>query len=189
MVYLIGVSHGVRFLTTKEELPRTASFAQYLRERAKELNAVLIAEQLSEERLNRCPTLVSVGRSISKELEIEHKFCSPNSNDRKTFGIPSLIEIKRQLELEGVLIHNEEVIPEYEERKYFRRREAFWFKKIEDEAGKSVIFICESEHVESFRRLLVENGIKAGVLEGNWLGFSGPGDSTALQAVGNLDKQ
>jgi hypothetical protein len=110
MVYLIGVNnHMVQYTSDRvdmlsehmfcrrlvEELRLSRTqFAQHLKEQAKKLKITLIAEEANEEKLCKDKAKTCAGRDVSKELGIEHRFCDPNSSERKDIGIPSEYEIR-----------------------------------------------------------------------------------------------
>jgi hypothetical protein len=180
MVYLIGVNdHMVqctsdwmdmlyermfgRRLVEELRLSRT-QFAQHLKEQAKKLKITLIAEEANEEKLCEYKAKTCTGRDISKELGIEHRFCDPNSSERKNLGIPSEYEIKERLCFK--IGHSDEVNKLNE--KYWPRREQFWFNKIRDKIDEPIVFICGSVHLESFKLLLTDEGCRAKILSTNW---------------------
>jgi hypothetical protein len=182
MVYLIGVNnHIVQYTSDSVDMlyghtfcRRLAEeFAQYLKEQAKKLKITLIAEEANEEGLCKYKAKTCAGRDVSKELGIKHRFCDPNSSERKDIGIPSEYEIREQLGLghEITLSPDKANRLTEEEKKFWPRREQFWFDKIRDKTDEPIIFICGSAHLESFKLLLTNKGCKAKILRSGFTRF------------------
>ena len=173
MVFLIGTNHKVQYIykNTNRNRPLiklSKSFAQYLEEQAKE--SKMIAEELNEEtiRKNTNEAKDSTARSVAGKLGIDHKFCDPDPAERKTLGIPSECEIKRQLGL-GICLNDEELKKLVEEeKKYWHIKEQFWFDKKKDRLHEPTIFICGSDHVGRFQSLVLNKGHEVTILVKNW---------------------
>ena len=144
----------------------------------------LIAEELSEEAMQRCGVKESIGQKVAQEFGIEHRFCDPTSEERESLGIPSEAELKERLGL-GRLLNDAELRRLDEEKeKYWPIRERFWLDRIRNALGQVVLFICGDSHVDSFRRLLQSEGVEVKVLSRHW-GGTGAGHNNGL----NTDRQ
>ena len=178
MIYLIGLYHDVQhkgFRSTDPDDKRQRhdlinKFKIYLKENYEKLKFKLIAEELSKEVLLKGKTDYCTAREVAKELGIDHRFCDPESDDRKILGIPSTKEIREKLGLKvkGGLNHQDIERLDKERRKYYPIREQFWFDKIEGEINDSIIFICGSEHVDTFEKLLIKKSCDVKVLNERW---------------------
>jgi len=146
------------------------SFAQYLENQIAELKINLLAEELSEEAISKnvFKAKGSTAWSVANKLRIDHRFCDPDATERKTLGIPSEQEIRKQLGLGCRLTPEELGELEKEKRKYWSKREKFWMNRIEDKLNERVIFICGSEHTERFKSLTLSKGCETKILIKNW---------------------
>lgn len=175
MVFLIGTNHKAQYVyeianRNRPLMELAKGFARYLEEQGKDLDITLIAEELNEEAISKNINKAkdSTARSIAGRLSINHKFCDPGTKERRTLGIPSEYEIKKQLGL-GRSLNNEELKGlQAEEKKYWHKREQFWFEKIRDRLHERIMFICGSDHVKRFESLVVREGYEAKILCKNW---------------------
>lgn len=173
MVFLIGTNHKVQYIykNTNRNRPLielSKSFARYLEEQVKD--SKMIAEELNEEAIRRNINEAkdSTACSVAGKLGIDHKFCDPDPAERKTLGIPSESEIKKQLGL-GICLNDEELKKLVEEeKKYWHIKEQFWLDEIKDKLHEPIIFICGSDHIERFKLLVVREGYEAKILCKNW---------------------
>lgn len=173
MVFLIGVNHKLQYIynnPTISLMELVKSFALYLEEQAKHLKTTLIAEELNEEAISKNMNKAkdSTARSVADKLGIDHRFCDPETPERKALGIPSECEIRKELGLGRILNHEEVKTLDEEKAKYFSRREQFWFDKIKDKLHESIIFICGVDHVERFASLVFTMGHEVKILNKNW---------------------
>ena len=169
MIYLIGVNHfKVQFTTDNADVQLIEAFARYLKEQAEKYKIALIAEELSKEVLCKYKAKACTAQDVATELGIWYRPCDPNSLERKKLGIPSECEVKEQLGL-GLCLSNEELERlEEEEKKYWSKREQFWFDCIADKLHEPTIFICGVKHVERFQSLLINRGYEVRMLVKNW---------------------
>ena len=80
----------------------------------------------------------TVLEEFSKAKGIEHRFCDPDSKERKALGI--------------------EVDPRKETEADRRKREHVWLSRIADCKGRRVLFVCGDNHYDAFAQLLESNG-------------------------------
>jgi hypothetical protein len=77
-------------------------------------------------------------QKFSKAKDIEHRFCDPDSNERKALGI----EVDSRKETESD----------------WRKREEVWLSRIADCKHRRVLFVCGDNHYDAFAQLLESNG-------------------------------
>lgn len=76
-------------------------------------------------------------QKFNKDKGIEHRFCDPESSERKALGI--------------------EVDPQRETDTDRRKREQVWLSRIADCKGRRVLFVCGDNHYDPFAQLLERN--------------------------------
>jgi hypothetical protein len=80
----------------------------------------------------------TVLEQFSKAKDIKHRFCDPDSKERKALGI--------------------EVDPKKETESDWRKREQEWLSRIADCKLRRVLFVCGDAHYDAFAQLLESNG-------------------------------
>ncbi len=78
-------------------------------------------------------------RQLAKQLNIEHRFCDPNTEERKKLGIDN-----------------------------DHKREQVWFERIKDLENSKTLFICGSLHLDTFKNLLENSDVKTDILSDHW---------------------
>jgi hypothetical protein len=142
IVYLIGVDHLIQHtkhmtLTKKRSVQR---FTDYLREQVASRNITAIAEEFSEEALQKSGVGVqSTLQPLAKQLHICHRFCDPDTDERERLGV-----------------NNDP------------KRERVWLERIQELKSSTTLFICGSNHLETFKTLLQESGTKTEILSDGW---------------------
>lgn len=174
MIYLVGISdHNIQHNGNNcVDLSIRSNFSVFLKDRIKEYNINLVAEEFNEDALYK----ISRGdaatvKSVAEGLKIEHRFCEPSIDERRIKNILSPSEIlnkKLNIKIERELNENEQKIFDEEKVKSFLAREAIWFEKISDYLDKNMIFICATEHIKSFETLLTSKRYKPIILVDNW---------------------
>lgn len=163
MIYLLGIDHQVQY---QKKTQISMVFGFYLSKKVKDLNTVFIAEEWSEDssKINHIET--TVPQDIAKKYNIEHMYCDPDGKERKIIGIPNQAEIKSQLNITGLVLEGDSnhglIIAEA--KKYYSIREKFWLDKIKGKLKHNMIFVCGSDHLVNFRKLLSINGYQAKIL-------------------------
>jgi len=160
VVYLIGVDHEIQYLPSNSDL----SLLQFLQQKIRQLGIVLIAEELSQEAIERQENLIktkvdSISRHVAEITGIEHRFCDPNNSERESLGIPSTSDIRRKL---GLKAGQDEPKVEREKRKYWPVREQFWLEQIKDRIEEKLLFVCGA------CQLLERKNCKVEILSENW---------------------
>ena len=167
LVYLIGVNHAVQFKHPWSQMVvgepegvgmKREAFKAHISEMIDKLDIEVLAEEFStrqayaaEEEAFRqkgaaeleetAPPPLSwetVLEQLSKAKGIEHRFCDPDSTERKALGIE--VDSRKATEAD------------------WRKREQVWLERIEDCKGRRVLFVCGDNHYESFAQLLESDG-------------------------------
>ena len=147
MLYLIGVDHSVqhdgRTLYQDSEFKMLRDkFPTFLKRVARKVGATVIAEESSEEVLNKFQSKKSIPCTVASEMDIKHMFCDPSNAERKQLGIKSIGK------------------PED-----FEKREDFWLKKLVTLKGERILFILGADHVQSFLERAKNAGFCVNVAE------------------------
>ena len=167
LLYLIGVDHRVQFKDAQTQMfpawepeavrKQREAFKEYVAEMIDRLDIEILAEEFSkrqpdeQEEANRArvaPELEetappplnweTVLEQLSKFKGIEHRFCDPDSSERKSLGI--------------------EVDPQKQTEADWRKREQVWLSRIADCKRKRVLFVCGDNHYDAFAQLLESDG-------------------------------
>jgi len=166
VVYLIGVDHEIQYLPSNSGL----SLLQFLQQKVRQLGIVLIAEELSQEAIEkegrlRKAKVDSTARHVAEITGIEHRLCDPNNSERESLSIPTTRDTRREL---GLKAGQDEPKVEREKRKYWPKREQFWLDKIKDRVEEKLIFVCGADHIKSFKSLLESNNCNVEILSEDW---------------------
>ncbi len=121
---------------TKIKKTSVQEFTTYIREQVTSLQITTIAEEYSEEALRGEE---STARQLAKQLNIEHRFCDPNTEERNKLKIDSN-----------------------------PKREQVWLERIQDLNNSKILFICGSLHLNTFKNLLENSNIKTDILSDGW---------------------
>ena len=109
----------------KEEM---AKFQRYLSTAAKRLGAAMIAEEASAEWVkDHGPGAISVARRVAAQMRVRHRYCDPDSGERRTCGLKVGGELWDQANAISMETRRDIVAVWREEvRKGFQAREDFW---------------------------------------------------------------
>lgn len=168
MFYIIGVHHGVQF---DKKYSLTQKFISYFKDVVRKLRIEVIAEESSEDALKKWGIEKTFVQKISENKSSKYIACDPNITERKTLGIRSDEEIKKEKGLPNILTHQQLNILDQEKIKDFIRREKHWLKKIKDYSDRQIIFICGLRHLDTtlrvftFQDLLSTNSYKYTLLK------------------------
>jgi hypothetical protein len=168
LLYLIGVNHAVQFRSqlfseSGSVRKKREAFKAHVAEMIDELDIEVLAEEFSDEGKKESETREFVKdlakavhepfdweterqqfdwetelQKFSKAKGIEHRFCDPDSSERKALGI--------------------EVDPRKETEADWRKREQVWLSRIADCKDRRVLFVCGDNHYDAFAELLESNG-------------------------------
>jgi hypothetical protein len=171
MIYLVGVEHTKSQWQYQNGSNKNAvaAFTNSLRRHIKRFGIAIIAEELSEECLEQQGVSRSTAQTVAQELNINHVFCEPSAWEREDFEILSAEEMSVRLFPNKPYWQIPEDSPDQQQineeiRKLFPKREEFWLSKIRHLRKENIIFICGKSHVESFRKLLEQNGFGISIL-------------------------
>jgi hypothetical protein len=161
-ISIIGTHHPIQ-LEGNVEKSGQDEFVALIEQVVHLLGIELIAEEMSEEGLDG--TNCSTASKVALELGIEHLFCDPTTEERRALGIADVGRIKAfaAMGLRRAESASEQIKAAYS------RREREWLRRIEEAKTWPVLFVCGADHVEPFRRLCSESGLKVQVLEGEWI--------------------
>ena len=165
MLYIIGLAHPAQTRRHGVELNDSQKkFSTCLRGIVDIARPAFIAEEFSEEALAEISE-DSIAMEIAFESGIQHRFCDPNSDERRAIGYWDYVSI-----FIGI---NEEISEEERRRKaraieicrYFPLREEFWLERLKEFHGKDGVFVCGDGHIESFTHRLDTNQISFTIVE------------------------
>lgn len=166
MIHIVGVNHAFQFINSHTDLVESEQFRSYILRNVQNNKIGCLAEEMNEEWLvtkwnaDRC-----VCREIAKDLGIVHVMCDPNTEERREMGYKTEREIMGENGLTPLDVSEIEAF----DSKQWRKREEFWFSKIEPYLTRNILFVCGPNHVFSFSKLLEENGRKTKVICERWL--------------------
>jgi hypothetical protein len=142
MIYLIGVWHNVQFWNESDYRYKQRdinNFSLHLKNMVRKYDVIMIGEEFNKEAMEKNNATHCTTQDVATNLGIMHKWCDPDSRERQN--------------CRGDLM---------------RFREEYWFKQISDLADKAIIFICGSNHLESFRKVIETAGFKTKILSRDW---------------------
>lgn len=129
----------------------------------------LVAEEYSEE-AEEDKKRRSIAKPIATAIGIEHRFCDATKAERKQIGYVGTQELHLTIPMHDP---NWNISNEEAEAKawaicigrYFAIREKFWLEKIRDVAHQDVVFVLGDGHIDSFAKLLADEGIRSKLVE------------------------
>lgn len=168
MFYIIGIHHDVQF---DKKYSLTPKFIPYLKDVVKKFRIEIIAEESSKDALKKWGIEKTSVQKISESQNLKYIACDPSIDERKTLGIRSDKEVRREKGLPNALTHQQFNILDQEKIKDFIKREKHWLKKIKNYSNRQVVFICGLQHLDTtlrvftFQDLLSTNGYKYTLLK------------------------
>jgi hypothetical protein len=185
MFFIIGLAH--REQCSGDGNPHTPAQMKYvaaLETLIRRVRTSCIAEEDSEEALasRKC---ASLAKPVAKAFGIEHRLRDPTMEERREIGYRDSSYLQANL-----FMHDDRNMTQQEIRakaraleiaKYWRVREDFWLRKLNDLNSDDVIFVCGDGHVETFTALLGEKGIPFEIVE---MGIGVNEDDDAEMAAG-----
>lgn len=149
MLYLIGVHHQLQSNSDHDFASLRRYFIQYLSQIVSGLKVQLIAEENSSEALGGFSSTLA---ELAQQLNVEHRYCDPNSLERKEAGI----------------MRRDEYNSPEDKRAADIKREKIWLSRIDPNKAQNVLFICGANHVTSFILLLRQNNWDVKLLSEHW---------------------
>jgi hypothetical protein len=132
----------------------------------------MIAEQASEEWVEgHGPGAMSVARRAAVLNNIQHRYCDPNTSERRSCGLKDEGElwdiangIAMRTRRDIVEVWREEI------RNAFQAWEAIWLSRLKVRGldKMTVIFLCGADHADTFKAALQASGIQARIYCRNW---------------------
>lgn len=158
MLHLLGASHFAQARKEGvEETEAQKAFSGFLKQIIQDVHPGFIAEEQSEENLAN-QEKISIPKEISDSEGIEHRFCDPNSAERRSIGYLRGEDILlRHKSLLGSNLPFEECrlkAHAIEMAQHFRKREQFWLRGLAGCREQNAVFVCGDGHIESFISVL-----------------------------------
>jgi hypothetical protein len=144
MICIVGTNHRFQHINAdagKVKKSAVSKFRERLRYLVESHSINVIAEEFSVEALRISNASLSVCQEIAQQNGICHVFCDPTSDERSEHGIYKHDDAKREM---------------------------FWLQRLQPCIGKKVLFICGSNHTESFCRMIRANQVDARIDEIYW---------------------
>ena len=141
-IFLIGVDHRIQWIPKQldpEWSAKLQEFSEYLDHICSKNEITLIAEEFSEEALKKSNAVDSVSRQVSAKSGVQHLFCDPTTQERRTSGIST-----------------------------DSQREQFWLDRLTSTCHDKIIYICGENHLKSFLDKLSMAGHDPTILSSGW---------------------
>lgn len=185
-VTIIGTSHNFQVqgdMMNAEEVSVSSEFQIFLRNICTTKKIGLIGEELSLDEESLKKGRESIARLVANECGIQHCYCDPTLEQRRSLGIDQAkleniyVECAHAVLMENVARTNEEEAIEVQ-RKYHAHpeiaradaiREGAWLREIAKFNAADIVFVCGAFHVESFAALLKSQGHKVTIEVEDWV--------------------
>jgi exoribonuclease II len=131
------IQHGGAMTEAKRRF--IDEFARYLESTARELVVTEIAEEFSEDALDKSNSTYCTAREVAAKLCIVHRFCDPTTEERRQHAVFTDVQ-----------------------------REDFWLTRLSGSKEKDILFICGDDHIESFSNRLTMAGYPNKILSRHW---------------------
>jgi hypothetical protein len=154
LLYLIGGNHAVQFKSVLAQMfdeservwKKREAFKAHVAEMIDKLDIEILAEEFSEEAKRQSGagsfgetalefSWETVLQQFCKAKGIEHRFCDPDSEERKALGIE-----------------------DPDSKRGRAQRERVWLSRIAGCKHRRVLFVCGDTHYDAFAQLLASNG-------------------------------
>ena len=171
-VHIIGTGHhyqfgaGATFGSSSCSHDDAIAFQSFLVLSARAVNAMAICEELSREALKEVGAKVSVPETVAANLGLPHLLCDPDRAERRTLGIMDDNQVRAEALFETPKPTEAEI--QVRISQHYQRREAEWHGRIIGSENTPILFICGSNHVDSFSALLQAKGVQVNVLCQDW---------------------
>lgn len=174
MVYILGTSHEYQRNDDTCQPESIGKFKRYLKFICQNYDIKAIGEEMSEEALKFWGREISIPRLFTQENPtISHKYCDPEREEQKKFGIKQSGYFSQGRQLPEILQSPDVNNLSEEEAKQLEwqedlKREPIWLCKILELNRWPLLFICGSDHVDSFKKLLDSESLSASIIDNNW---------------------
>ena len=159
MVIVVGTNHSLQLANL--ELKSVLEGLCHV------FNVRAIGEEMSEEALAEKSCAASIPMQIAAAFQLAHRLCDPNTAERATLGIRQEGQIRMAVWPSRYPLPEPEVIRLLKES--YEIRERYWLEQLRSLNVWPVLFICGSDHVTSFCRLLKQQSIQTHVAAEDWL--------------------
>jgi hypothetical protein len=159
-VILIGTAHRYQ----ESDKPGADELKAFVETCCGKFGIRAIGEEMSQEALQEKTISSSVSADLARTLEIPHRFCDPDWNERTRIGIFQETHIRA---LGSQQNWSEDKI-DAELQASERKREQYWISQLIDLNLWPVLFICGAFHVDTFRGLLEAHEIAVEVACRDW---------------------
>jgi hypothetical protein len=133
MVHLIGAGNHIiqhdAYSRVQLVLGEREAFNAHVSELIDKYDFALLAEEFSDEARSKAHVSATTLQRFATKKGIGHRFCDPNSSERKERGIDD-----------------------------DDKRERYWLEQIEDYKDRNVLFVCGDKHFDSFAAKLTAAG-------------------------------
>jgi len=168
MLHLFGVNHSGQHRGVSHD-PEIVCALECVAQRIFfECNVSVIAEEFSGEACRVAGVERSVCEEMASSLSILHVYCDPTSDERQQYGIPThddiRTSIKSELGLQYMIGEEASELLEKRNAQYHAKRESVWASKIQRFRIQHVMFVCGSDHVQSFGSVLKSSGWDIGAV-------------------------
>jgi hypothetical protein len=120
----------------------------------------LITDEISQDALDKYHVKYTNFGQLASDMDIEYFKCDPGYEKRIILGITSRQEIAKGLNISYPTKNiDEENIINISESAIIsdRKRGSYWLDRIKNYLDKNILFICGSEHVKYFIKLVEDN--------------------------------
>jgi hypothetical protein len=159
-VILVGTSHQYQF----GETVAGHAFGQFLVFTCTSYRVRAIAEEMSEEAVERRGAVGTVGKHCADGLCLAYRYCDPGTAKRAELGVRDENIIRSEGSIEG---WPPERI-EQEVRASHAIRETYWFEELLKLDVWPVLFTCGANHVEPLQSMLKLGGVVTVVASADW---------------------
>lgn len=159
-VVLVGTCHTYQL----PDNSAASEFDKLLRELCVAGGVKAIAEEMNTEALAESNAHHSTGELVARALDILHRYCDPNRDQRQALGIMQENPIKATAHIRGWDRRRirQEILASH------LAREQYWLQQIRELDRWPLLFVCGANHVGSFKKLLSTNDIRVRVGRRDW---------------------
>lgn len=160
-IFLIGTDHKYQHnspLYKEVSCNSMASFKKYIFEIIDKNGIHGIGEEMHRSDLKEDRNKSTL-KEVALKLGIPHKYCNSDAQEALKLGHKPYL-YKKPSESDEDFYKRD-----FENE---RKREPGWIQKILEFNNWPLLFVCGSEHVESFKKLLSKNSIKVVIVDKNW---------------------
>lgn len=157
IIYLLGTGHQNQFGPCEE-------FKQFLSDLCYNKKIKVVAEEMNDDALLKQGVNNTIPHHVALQLSLMHRYCDPDKAKQDELGIKNEGLIKMQGKWDD-LSPNE---IQNQINKEHRKRERFWLEEIKNISNYPILFICGSNHVLPFDRLLSDSGYQCSIIHEDW---------------------